>query len=69
MTGTRQAGSRYSATAAELRLIDASSRWEAVRQGRNPYAGDGKGLTPEIAASVEKDYRRWLRTGGQIFQS
>lgn len=69
MTGTRQAGSRYNATAAERRLIDASNRWEAVRQGRNPYARNGKGLTPEIAASVEKDYRRWLRTGGQIFQS
>ena len=25
-------------------------------------------LTPEIAAQVEKDYRRWLSTGGQVFK-
>jgi hypothetical protein len=24
-------------------------------------------LTPEIAARVEADYRRWLSTGGQVF--
>ena len=29
-------------------------------------AGKAAPLTPEIAAQVEKDYRRWLRTGGEI---
>lgn len=30
-------------------------------------AGPSAPLTPEIAALVETDYRRWLATGGQIF--
>ena len=65
--GQRAAGSRVTATAAERRLIDAEARWRAVTDGRNPYTRDGKGLTPDIAASVEKDFRRWLRTGGEVF--
>lgn len=66
-TGERAPGSRYTATAAEKRLIDAEARWSAVRQGRNPFTLNGRGLTPEIAATVERDYRRWLRTGGEYF--
>lgn len=62
-----RAGSRYTMTAAEQRLHDATARWEAVRQGRNPDRSDGLRLTPEISARVERDYRRWLRTGGQIY--
>lgn len=63
-TGVRTR-SRATMTGAERRLSDATLRWDAVREGRNPYSS--KPLTPEIAARVEKDYRRWLRTGGQVF--
>lgn len=31
-------------------------------------AGPVAPLTPQIAAQVEKDYRRWLASGGQIYQ-
>lgn len=64
-TGVRD-GSRYTMTEAERRLFDAQLRWDAVRQGRNPYSGK-RPLTPEIAARVEDDFRRWLSTGGQKF--
>lgn len=60
---------RYSMTEAQRRLHDSQLRWDAVRQGRNPYSNDGRGLTPSVAAQVENDYRRWLSTGGQIFTS
>lgn len=59
--------SRYSMTEAQRRLHNSQFRWDAVRQGRNPYSNDGRGLTPQIAATVENDYRRWLASGGQIF--
>ena len=68
MTG-RRTGSRATMTAAERRLNDATGRWDAVKQGRNPYTRNGAGLTPEVAASVERDYRRWLRTGGEIYDT
>ena len=55
---------RSDLTAAEKRLQTARLRWEAVQDGRNPH---GRGpLTPEIAARVEADYRRWLASNGQI---
>lgn len=55
---------RSDLTAAENRLQTARLRWEAVQDGRNPH---GRGpLTPEIAARVEGDYRRWLASNGQI---
>ena len=55
---------RSGLTAAEKRLQTARLRWEAVQDGRNPH---GRGpLTPEIAARVEGDYRRWLASNGQI---
>lgn len=66
-TGVRNPGSRYTATEAERRVIDSRARYEAVLQGRNPWSADGKGLTPDLAARAENDYRRWLSTGGQIF--
>lgn len=53
-------------TAAQKRLQDATLRWEAVLEGRNPYSSS-RPLTPAISAQVERDYRRWLRTGGEIF--
>lgn len=63
-TGNRDPNVVATMTAAERRLFDAQLRWDAVRQGRNPYGGT---LTPKVAAKVETDYRRWLRTGGNIF--
>ncbi|MGP9528589.1 hypothetical protein [Glutamicibacter sp. AOP5-A2-18] len=65
-TGERKPNDRYAMTEAERRLFDAQLRWDAVREGRNPYSSKEK-LTPEIAAKVEKDFRRWLSTGGQVF--
>lgn len=65
-TGQRKPNDRYNMTEAERRLFDAQLRWDAVREGRNPYSSK-KPLTPEIAAKVEKDFRRWLATGGQVF--
>lgn len=64
-TGVRDPRSRYTMTAAERRLFDAEARYTAVLQGRNPFGRAP--LTPQIAASVEADYRRWLLTGGQVF--
>ena len=55
---------RSGLTAAEKRLQTARLRWEAVQDSRNPH---GRGpLTPEVAARVEADYRRWLASNGQI---
>jgi hypothetical protein len=64
-TGMRDPNERATMTAAELRLDTARLRYEAVLDGRNPY-GTGP-LTPDIAAQVENDFRRWLNTGGEIF--
>lgn len=62
--GAGPAVPRSDLTAAEKRLQTARLRWEAVQDGRNPH---GRGpLTPEIAARVEGDYRRWLASNGQI---
>lgn len=67
---------RATMTEAERRLFDAKARWELVQQGINPYSAPsmtprakvmGSPLTPQIAAQVEKDYRRWVATGGQVF--
>lgn len=68
-TGVRT-GSRATMTAAERRLYDAKLRWDIVLQGRNPYArrsGPAAPLTPQIAATVEAEYRRLLATNGQTF--
>lgn len=64
-TGVRN-GPRATMTEAERRLLDSQLRWDAVREGRNPYSSK-KPLTPEIAAKVEDDFRRWLSTGGEKF--
>lgn len=63
--GVRDPRSRFTMTAAERRLFDAEQRYAAVLEGRNPLGRSP--LTPQIAASVEADYRRWLLTGGQVF--
>jgi hypothetical protein len=73
----RDPNERYTMTAAERRLFDAEQRWLKVQKGENPYAAPSMSkrikvtaqpLTPQIAAQVEKDYRRWLSTGGQVFK-
>lgn len=53
-------------TAAEKRVQRATSRWQAVREGRHPYE-KGKPLPPEVAAKVEAEYRRWVASNGQVF--
>lgn len=64
-TGLRDADNVAAMTAAERRLYTATLDWQAVLEGRNPYGKTP--LTPDIAARAEKLYRRWLRTGGQIY--
>lgn len=57
--------SKQTLTAAQRRVQDATLRWQAVRDGRNPF---GKSpLTPKIAAMVEDSYRKTLTTKGEIF--
>lgn len=54
-TGVRRATSRATMTAAERRRLDAGLRWDAVREGRNPY-GTGP-LTDQIRLQVERDFQ------------
>lgn len=77
ITHGRDPAVRATMTEAERRLFDAKARWELVQQGVNPYGAPSmtsrakintSPLTPQIAAQVEKDYRRWLSTGGQVFK-
>lgn len=62
----RGAGTPGSMTAAQRRVQTATKQWEAVQQGRNPFRGNAP-LTPQIAAQVEDNYRRWITSGGQIY--
>ncbi|UVK58397.1 hypothetical protein SEA_GLOBIWARMING_4 [Arthrobacter phage GlobiWarming] len=57
-TGVRT-GARATMTAAELRVFDARSRWDQVRKGVNPF-NPKRPLTPEIAARVERDFRKYI---------
>ena len=58
-------GSPDSLTAAEQRVQRARLQWEAAQRGKNPF---GKGpVTPEVMATAENNYRRWLLSGGQIY--
>lgn len=60
-TGVRDPQSRATMTAAELRVFDAQSNWDAVRQGRNPFTNAKNAVvTPEVAARVERDYRKHI---------
>ena len=54
-TGVRRAISRATMTAAERRRLDAGLRWDAVREGRNPY-GTGP-LTDDIRLQVEREFQ------------
>ncbi|UVF60967.1 portal protein [Arthrobacter phage Sakai] len=60
-TGVRDPRIRATMTAAERRVFDAQANWNAVRAGRNPFtnAKNAK-VTPEIAARVERDYRKHI---------
>ncbi|MFK0072668.1 hypothetical protein [Arthrobacter woluwensis] len=63
-TGVRRPGERATMTAAERRHQDVQLRWDAVRQGRNPF---GKGqISPSMAAAVEADYRRIVLGNDQV---
>jgi hypothetical protein len=75
-TGVRDPLIRATMTTAERRLADAETRWRLVQQGVNPFgaptmtsraAYSAPPLTPAVAALVEQDYRRWLRTNGEVF--
>jgi hypothetical protein len=77
ITHGRDPAVRATMTEAERRLFDAKARWKLVQQGVNPYGAPSmtprakintSPLTPQIAAQVEKDYRRWVATGGQVFK-
>lgn len=60
-TGVRDPNVLATMTAAERRVFDAQANWDAVRAGRNPFtnAKNAK-VTPEIAARVERDYRKHI---------
>jgi hypothetical protein len=48
-------------TAAESRVFVAQGNWDAVRAGRNPFSNAKNAkLTPEIAARVEREYRKHI---------
>lgn len=66
-TGVRDPASRATMTEAERRLADSRARYEAVLAGRNPWSRDGSGLTPQLSAQAEDEFRRWAATGGRIF--
>jgi hypothetical protein len=58
-SGVRNPATRATMTAAELKAFDAQSRWDAVRQGINPF-NPKRPLTPEISARIEKDFRKHI---------
>jgi hypothetical protein len=60
-TGVRDPRVRATMTAAERRVFDAQSNWDAVRAGRNPFTNRKNApVTPEVAARVEREYRRHI---------
>jgi len=60
-TGVRDPSVRATMTAAERRVFDAQVNWDAVRAGRNPFTNAKSAkVTPEVAARVERDYRKYI---------
>jgi len=60
-SGVRDPKQRATMTASELRVFDAQARWDAVRAGRNPFSNAKNAkVTPEVAARVERDYRKYI---------
>lgn len=82
-TGVRDPRNRNTMTAAERRLYDSEQRYRTALSGRSPYTSPGfsnkpdpyglkpnatfRPVTPTELATAERDYRRWLATGGQKF--
>lgn len=79
VSGVRDPRNPYTMTAAERRLADAEWAWQQVQAGLNPWTpaaterrwgmprtAPDYPLTPDVAASVEAQYRYWLARGGQI---
>lgn len=64
-SGVRDPNSRYTMTAAELRLYDSRLRYEAALERRNPYGREA--WSPSVLERARKDYYRWLGTNGQVF--
>lgn len=58
-TGVRDPAVRATMTEAERLAYDAQTRWDSVRDGQNPF-NPKKPLTPEIAARVEREYRKYI---------
>ncbi|UYL86562.1 hypothetical protein SEA_RADFAD_5 [Arthrobacter phage RadFad] len=60
-TGVRDPKNRATMTAAERRVFDAQANWDAVRAGRNPFTNRKNApVTPEVAARVEREYRKHI---------
>lgn len=61
ITGVRDPRVRATMTAAERRVFDAQTNWDAVRAGRNPFSNAKNAkVTPEVAARVEREYRKHI---------
>lgn len=63
---TYRQGRTVTQTAAQRRLENARLRYMAALDGRNPY-DTSKPVTPEVLARAERNFRRWLSTGGEIY--
>lgn len=63
---TYRQGRRETQTAAQKRLETARLRYEAALDGQNPYDSN-QPVTPDVLAKAEKNFRRWLTTGGEIY--
>lgn len=63
---TYRQGRTVTQTAAQTRLEQARLRYEAALDGRNPF-DSRQPVTPDLLASLEKSFRRWLATGGEIY--
>lgn len=58
-TGVRDPNVRATMTEAERRAYDAQTRWDSVLAGKDPF-NPKKELTPEVAARVEREYRKYI---------
>lgn len=56
-TGVRDPRVRATMTEGERRVFDAQTRWDSMLTGVNPF-NSKLPLTPEIAARIERDYRK-----------
>ena len=63
---TYRQGRHVSMSAAQKRLQDSRLRYEAALSGRNPYDVH-QPVTPNLLSQLERDYRHWKTSGGNIF--